>query len=196
MRFRSPFPSHGIAAALLMSCAIVAPAAVERVAMDHGHVAALAEKRAHQPYQPSGKDVPKYFREIDYDTYRRITFRPDTTLSALAKCMITGRRRSVPVVDGRRVVGVVTRRDVVETMAHSDDAIRDGVHHRFELAGFPNRWLIRVQAGVVHLWGVPDSQHERDAVRIAESVPGVIRVTVSGPDHAGVIHQPDDADHG
>lgn len=122
--------------------------------------------------------------------------RPDTTLSALAKCMITGRRRSVPVVDGRRVVGVVTRRDVVETMAHSDDAIRDGVHHRFELAGFPNRWLIRVQAGVVHLWGVPDSQHERDAVRIAESVPGVIRVTVSGPDHAGVIHQPDDADHG
>lgn len=107
--------------------------------------------------------------------------RPDTSLSALAKCMITGRRRSVPVVEGQRVVGVVTRRDVVATMARSDDAILEGVHHRLELAGFPHRWLIRVQTGVVHLRGETDLKHQHEAVRLAESVPGVVRVTVSGP---------------
>ena len=107
--------------------------------------------------------------------------RPDTSLAALAKCMITGRRRSVPVVEGRRVVGVVTRRDVVATLARSDDAILEGVHHRLELAGFPQRWLIRVQTGVVHLRGETDPKHQREAVRLAESVPGVVRVTVSGP---------------
>lgn len=111
--------------------------------------------------------------------------RPETTLSALAKCMITGRRRSVPVVEGERVVGVVTRRDVVATMARSDDAILEGVHHRLGLAGFPQQWLVRVQSGVVHLWGETDAKHQREAVLVAESVPGVIRVTVSGPPRPG-----------
>ncbi len=81
MSRRSLFlPGPAAALLLLLPGAVRAPAAVERVAVDHAHVAALAEKRAAQPYQPSGKDVPKYFREIGYDTYRRITFRPDTTL--------------------------------------------------------------------------------------------------------------------
>jgi CBS domain-containing protein len=116
--------------------------------------------------------------------------RPETTVTALAKCMITGRRRSVPVVEGHRVVGMVTRRDVVETMAHSDDAILADVHQRLELAGFPHRWLIRVQAGVVHLWGEGDHQHEREAARVAESVRGVVRVTVTGPSRPGAGHGP------
>jgi CBS domain-containing protein len=107
--------------------------------------------------------------------------RPQTTLSALAKCMLTGRRRSVPVVEDGRVVGIVTRRDVVKTMARSDDAILEGVHERLAMLGCPNRWLIRVQAGVVHLWGETDAKHEHEAMVVAESVPGVIRVTVSGP---------------
>jgi CBS domain-containing protein len=111
--------------------------------------------------------------------------RPETTLSALAKCMISGRRRSVPVVDGHRVVGVVTRRDVVETMVRSDDAILEGVHHRLATTGFPQRWLIRVQGGVVHLWGDTNPQHQQEAVRLAESVAGVVRVTVSGPARPG-----------
>jgi CBS domain-containing protein len=120
--------------------------------------------------------------------------RPETTLSALAKCMITGRRRSVPVVEGERVMGVVTRRDVVATMARSDDAILESVHQRLGLAGFSPRWLIRVQAGVVHLWGETDPKRQDEAVKVVESVPGVVRVTVSGPPSAssaaGSVHVP------
>ena len=107
--------------------------------------------------------------------------RPDATLSALAKCMITGRRRSVPVVEGPRVVGVVTRRDLVAMMARRDDLILRDVHRQLELEGFPHRWLVRVQAGVVHLFGDADPKDQHEATVVAESVPGVMRVTVSGP---------------
>ena len=116
--------------------------------------------------------------------------RPEVTLTALAKCMITGRRRSVPVVEGRRVVGMVTRRDVVTTIAHSDDAVLEAVQQRLERAGLPQRWLIRVQAGVVHLWGEGDPQHQREAAHLAESVPGVVRVTVTGPPRRSAGHGP------
>lgn len=72
--------TRGLFAALILLLAAAAPAAVERVGIDHAHVGGLAQKRAARPYEPPGKDVPKFFREINYDTYRRITFRPDTTL--------------------------------------------------------------------------------------------------------------------
>lgn len=110
--------------------------------------------------------------------------RPDTTLSALATCMITGRRRSVPVVEGRRVVGMVTRRDLVETMASTDNQIAARVGRRLELAGGPHRWLARVQAGVVPA-GNGRPENEEEVVQLVESVPGVVRVTLSGPLPAG-----------
>lgn len=76
-----PLFSPGFAAVLSLLVVVVPiSAAVERVGIDHGHVVAMAEKRAARPYETPGKDVPKFFREINYDTYRRITFRPDTTL--------------------------------------------------------------------------------------------------------------------
>lgn len=60
---------------------IVAPAySLERIVIDHAHVATLAKKRAAGAYEKTGRDVPKFFRELNYDTYRRISFRPDTTL--------------------------------------------------------------------------------------------------------------------
>lgn len=62
--------------------AALAPAfaAVERVTIDHGYVTGLAEKLAARPYEPADREAPKFFREINYDTYRNITFRPEKTL--------------------------------------------------------------------------------------------------------------------
>lgn len=113
--------------------------------------------------------------------------RPEATLSALAKCMISGRRRSMPVVEGSRVVGMVTRRDVVETIARSDDMILTGVRKGLERAGLRHRWLVRVQAGVVHLFGDSDLERQHEAMVVAESVPGVIRVTVTSPPRTGLM---------
>lgn len=105
---------------------------------------------------------------------------PTTLLSALANRMVTGRRRSMPVVEDDRVVGVVTRRDVVEMLARTDATILEEVSER--LGGLTSgEWLVRVKAGVVHLWGDTDPLRQREAISLAESVSGVIRVTVSGP---------------
>lgn len=53
---------------------------LERIAVDHSYVAAAAQKRAASPYQKGNREVPRFFRELNYDAYRRITFQPDTSL--------------------------------------------------------------------------------------------------------------------
>jgi len=72
-------PRTFVPALLLFLLAAPAAPAVERVSVDHAYVTALAEKLAARPYAP-GASVPKFFREINYDTYRNISFRPDKTL--------------------------------------------------------------------------------------------------------------------
>lgn len=70
---------RSIAALPLALAALTAPA-VERVTVDHAHVTELAQRRAAAPYEAADRQVSKFFREINYDTYRRISFRPEKTL--------------------------------------------------------------------------------------------------------------------
>lgn len=148
----------------------------------------IRERFGLHPQPPtSGRERPPKATAAQVMTSPVEFVRPQATLSALAKCMISGRRRSMPVVQGSRVVGMVTRRDVVETMARSDDMILTGVRKGLERAGLRQRWLVRVQAGVVHLFGDTDLKHQHEATLVAESVPGVIRVTVTGPPRTGLM---------
>ncbi len=148
----------------------------------------IRERFGLHPQPPtSGRDRPPKTMAAQVMTSPVEFVRPEATLSALAKCMISGRRRSMPVVEGSVVVGMVTRRDVVETMARSDDMILTGVRKGLERAGLRQRWLVRVQAGVVHLFGDTDLKHQQEATLVAESVPGVIRVTVTGPPRTGLM---------
>lgn len=68
------------ARAVLLLVLVTAAAAVERMKVDHAYVTGLAEKLAARPYEPADRKTPKFFREINYDTYRSITFRPEKTL--------------------------------------------------------------------------------------------------------------------
>lgn len=113
---------------------------------------------------------------------------PDATLTALAKSMITAHRRSMPVVEGDRVVGMVARRDLVEVLSRSDEAILACVYDGLSRLGLSNHWLVRVQAGVVHLWSEDDAEHA-ELVQAVESVAGVLRVTVSGPRRSSGSHR-------
>ena len=71
--------SPGAVAALFLAFSGVL-SAVERISVDHAHVVALAEKLAARPYEPPAKSVPEFFRALNHDTYRRITFHPEATL--------------------------------------------------------------------------------------------------------------------
>jgi CBS-domain-containing membrane protein len=83
--------------------------------------------------------------------------------------------RSIPVVDGTRVVGIVTRRDLVRAFARDDEAIADAVRHRLTAYGGSGRWTVEVHDGEVSIRDEFDDPTDRHvAVVLAQSVPGVI----------------------
>lgn len=115
---------------------------------------------------------------------------PDTDLADIAELMERERIKRVPVLEDGRAVGIVSRanllhglvavrRDATSAVGGGEDAIRDALMKRLE--GEPwidlNQVNVVVKDGVVHLWGVVDSEEQRRALHVAaEGVPGVIRI--------------------
>jgi hypothetical protein len=114
---------------------------------------------------------------------------PGAGLDAVAELMEKHRIKRVPVVLERKLVGMVSRANLLRAFAAlpsdtdeapaSDSEIRTAL--MAELARQP--WSRRVDNsvvvtnGVVHLWGLVTSQEESRALEIAaESVPGVREV--------------------
>ncbi|MGH3355711.1 MAG: CBS domain-containing protein [Nocardioidaceae bacterium] len=85
--------------------------------------------------------------------------------------------KSLPVVDGGRVVGVVSRRDVVRVLARRDESIRQDVDELVRSERVD--WLVEVTDGVVSLAGPVDEHERRLAEALAGSVAGVVAVRVT-----------------
>ncbi|HYC69804.1 MAG TPA: glucan biosynthesis protein G [Opitutaceae bacterium] len=65
----------------LLSLALLpAVRGVERVSVDHAFVARLARERAAAAYEPGRGEVHEFYRQMNYDTYQRITFRREQAL--------------------------------------------------------------------------------------------------------------------
>lgn len=113
---------------------------------------------------------------------------PQTPVAEIADLMEDRRIKRVPVVDGARLVGIVSRSNLLRAFASmlpdatlaatssSDDAIRAALLK--ELAAQP--WSRRsdnsvvVTDGVVHLWGLVTNREEQRAMELAATgVPGV-----------------------
>lgn len=103
----------------------------------------------------------------------------DTDVSVVAREMLTDRRRSLPIVDGTVLVGVITRRDIVRALARTDEEIAADVRSKLGVIGGLSRWSVQVGNGEVVL---VDRYHEASdraiAQALVESVPGVISVSV------------------
>jgi len=102
----------------------------------------------------------------------------------LVATMQTAGIRSMPIVDGTRLVGIVTRRDLVRTVARPDASIATDVRHRLEIYGGPGRWTVDVSNGAVTIRDAFDSATDRHAATVlAEAVPGVavVHVDTRGP---------------
>jgi len=126
-------------------------------------------------------------RATDVMTRDVLTVGVDTPLEDVARLLESRRIKRVPVVRDGRVIGIVSRAELIRGLAvrptepqpagASDDrTIRERV-----LAALRTQpwWVgtyrnVVVVDGVVHLWGLARSQAERDAIRVAaETVPGV-----------------------
>lgn len=104
-----------------------------------------------------------------------------TDVVDLITTMLDSRIRAMPIVDCSRLVGIVTRRDLVRVVGRADEQIATDVRHRLANYAGPGRWHIDVHDGVVALGDEYDDPAERHvAVVLAEGVPGVVAVRARG----------------
>jgi CBS domain-containing protein len=108
-----------------------------------------------------------------------VTTGPDADLAEVAEQMLEHDVRSMPVLDGDVVVGIISRRDILRAMVRGDDVLTAEVQHRLDEYAGGRRWTATVEAGVAHVSGEFDDDTERGIVAVlARTVPGVAAVEV------------------
>lgn len=167
----------------------------------------------------SGRSAAEFIREHgrkvkEVMTPNPITISEATPLDEIAQMMESGRIRRLPVLRGNRLVGMVTRSNLVQAVAQfaqdipapsaDDDRIRHGITAIIENAKWsPSRLNVMVNDGVVTLYGLVTNQRSRQAAVVAaENMPGVRKVQdclndfpdpeedLGGGDLASLEHEP------
>jgi CBS domain-containing protein len=180
--------------------------------VDHGRVVGIVSEgdllRRHEidtdRKRPAGPWWVRYFqgepgpaeyvkshavRAADVMTRAVLSVSEDVEIWRIAILFDKRRIKRVPVLRGERLVGIVTRANLVQALAAkmkvvkgqralSDDAIRARL---LEELGVQAWWHassnVIVTDGIVHYWGVCENEDEKQAARVAaENVPGVRRV--------------------
>jgi CBS domain-containing protein len=113
----------------------------------------------------------------------------DTPLGQIATLLEKHRIKRIPILRDGRLVGIVSRANLIQALASSLPQVATGDSDRkirVELldrlhdqtwTDFGSRNII-VSGGVVHLWGLVGSPEEHKAlIALAEGVPGVVKVS-------------------
>jgi CBS domain-containing protein len=109
-------------------------------------------------------------------THSVYTLTKDTDAAAAARMMLRHGLKSVPVVSGDRLVGIVARRDLLRLVARGDDDIRADLQARLEEEiELLRRMRIEVADGVVTVSGAGEAGRRLMAA-LARTVPGVVEV--------------------
>jgi CBS domain-containing protein len=139
--------------------------------------------------------VPERFAKTHGMTAREVmtrdvvTIEPDATLDEVARLLESRRIKRVPVVEGGRLIGILSRANLLHALVarrdgerQVEDAAARDRRIRAEVQEVLNRnpWLERghmnlvVNDGVVHVWGIVRSDEHRDALHAAlRAIPGV-----------------------
>ncbi len=129
------------------------------------------------PLHPRVEPLPRRVDEVmTPDVY---TVDEDTDLGIVAQRMLDLNVKRLPVMHGDRVVGIVSRHDLVKVIARTDDEVEAGVQGALAEEGMRLTSLqVRVKDGVVELAGDGDRQTLLLAEILARSIPGVLDVRV------------------
>jgi CBS domain-containing protein len=98
----------------------------------------------------------------------------------LAALMQGSHIRAVPIVEGSRLVGIASRRDLLRSLVPDSSVIRAEVLERIRAyTGVRDGWELEVDNGVVTIEGrFTDTAREAIIVELARTVPGVLHVHV------------------
>ena len=106
-----------------------------------------------------------------------ITIREDADVTEAARLMHAMHLKTLPVVAGSRVVGIISRRDVLKVLARNDATIQAELQHILDdQAALLGAFSATVSDGVVTLRGSSDQSGRSLAETIARGVPGVVSV--------------------
>jgi predicted transcriptional regulator len=131
--------------------------------------------------------IREHSRKVTDVMTRDVVTAAHTPLSKIANLLEKNAIKRVPIVEGGKVVGIVSRANLLQALASltkqvgvatqvNDSQIRDKVLTQLNAEPWTRPSLINVivQEGTVELWGIVDSASEKKAVRIAAEVaPGV-----------------------
>jgi CBS domain-containing protein len=147
--------------------------------------------------QMAAEYVKSHARRVeDVMTRQVVTVGELEDLDEIAELMESNGIKRVPVVHDGKIVGIVSRADLLQVLA-SGGAPRDAedsdrlVRERLLAELGKQQWAspsesnIVISDGVVHFWGTVGSEKERTALRVlAENIPGVRGIEdhmISGP---------------
>lgn len=126
-------------------------------------------------------------RAAEVMTRAVITVGEDASVAQIARILASHRFRRVPVMRGERLVGIVSRANLLQALASriavpaepltmDDRRIRDALLAEVAEQSWaaPGDASITVSDGIVHLWGTVESAARRQALVVtAENIPGV-----------------------
>ena len=127
------------------------------------------------PVPPHRQLTPSTVGEVM--TVDVVTCEEETDIGLVAQRMLDAHVKRLPVMRGRRVIGIISRQDLLRVIAEDDSAIRDAVR---ELLARESQGLgclsVSVRDGVVELGGEADATTLKLAESVAGEVPGVLAV--------------------
>lgn len=133
----------------------------------------LPDQRAHETpvHVRSG---PTMVRVAEVMSRHVLTVPIHADLAEAADLMLSTAAKSLPVVSDNRVVGMVSRRDLVAVLARRDQDIEAAVDDLVRSAGYD--WTAEVSDGVVSIEG-PQRADDVDLAKVlVATVPGVVGV--------------------
>ena len=131
--------------------------------------------------------VKEHSRKIaDVMSSKLITATPDTPVSDIAEMLESSRIKRVPIVKDGKLVGIVSRANLLHALASlrneiaarpiANSELREAIMKRLASEPWSRAQLINVTVagGVADVWGIVDSPPEKQAIRVAiETMPGV-----------------------
>jgi CBS domain-containing protein len=131
--------------------------------------------------------IHEHSRKVaDVMSHEVITAEPDTPVSDIAETLECNRIKRLPIVKDGKLVGIVSRANLLQALASlrkeiaarpvADSELREAIMARLAAEPWIRPMLVNVTVadGVADVWGIVDSATERQALRIAvETTPGV-----------------------